>query len=180
MPIQPLRRARSRLSCSSHILTAIILLTICWQPARSGVSNEDLVPSMFSFNGFGTLGLVHSSDKQADFVSNALQSKGAGFTNAWSGTPDTTLGIQLNAAPTDRLSAVVQVKSQYQYGTFAGKSPAQVKPHWTKTIFTGRGQPPKSVPNSIEVRTLIAANPQAISYIERSAIDSTVKVLVQP
>jgi ABC-type phosphate transport system substrate-binding protein len=66
------------------------------------------------------------------------------------------------------------------YSAFANKSPAQMKAHWTKIIFTGRGQPPKSVPNSVEVRKLIAANPQAISYIERSAVDSTVKVLVQP
>jgi ABC-type phosphate transport system substrate-binding protein len=66
------------------------------------------------------------------------------------------------------------------YATFANKSAAQVKAHWTKIIFTGRGQPPKSVPNSAEVRKLIAANPQAISYIERSAVDSTVKVLTQP
>ena len=66
------------------------------------------------------------------------------------------------------------------YSTFANKSPAQMKAHWTKIIFTGRGQPPKSVPNSVEVRKLIAANPQAISYIERSAVDSTVKVIVQP
>jgi ABC-type phosphate transport system substrate-binding protein len=66
------------------------------------------------------------------------------------------------------------------YATFANKSPAQVKAHWTKIIFTGRGQPPKSVSNSVEVRKLIAANPQAISYIERSAVDDSVKVLVQP
>ncbi|MEO9053642.1 MAG: phosphate ABC transporter substrate-binding protein [Steroidobacteraceae bacterium] len=66
------------------------------------------------------------------------------------------------------------------YAKFANKSPAQVKAHWTKIIFTGRGQPPKSVPNSVEVRKLIAANPQAISYIERSAVDSTIKVVVQP
>jgi ABC-type phosphate transport system substrate-binding protein len=66
------------------------------------------------------------------------------------------------------------------YAKFANKSQAQVKAHWTKIIFTGRGQPPKSVPNSIEVLKLTAANPRAISYIERSAVDSTVKVLVQP
>jgi ABC-type phosphate transport system substrate-binding protein len=66
------------------------------------------------------------------------------------------------------------------YATFASKSPAQVKSLWAKIIFTGRGQPPKAVLSSIEVKKLLAANPQAISYIERSAVDSTVKVLVQP
>jgi ABC-type phosphate transport system substrate-binding protein len=66
------------------------------------------------------------------------------------------------------------------YATFTSKSPAQVKSHWTKIIFTGRGQPPMTVSNSAAVRQLVAANPRAISYIERSAVDSSVKVLIQP
>jgi ABC-type phosphate transport system substrate-binding protein len=66
------------------------------------------------------------------------------------------------------------------YATFAGKSPAQVKSLWAKIIFTGRGQPPKAVSSSGEVRKLLAANPQAIGYLERSAIDSSVKMVVQP
>jgi len=66
------------------------------------------------------------------------------------------------------------------YAAFTGKSPAQIKSHWTKIIFTGRGQPPRAVSNSAEVRKLIAANPQAIGYIERSAVDGSVKVLAQP
>src|ERR1700727_1581830 len=66
------------------------------------------------------------------------------------------------------------------YATFASKSAAQVKSLWAKIIFTGRGQPPRTVANSIEVRKLLAANPQAIGYIERSSVDNSVKVLVQP
>jgi ABC-type phosphate transport system substrate-binding protein len=66
------------------------------------------------------------------------------------------------------------------YATFTGKSPAQIKSHWTKIIFTGRGQPPRAVSSSAQVRQLIAANPQAISYLERSAADSSLKVLLQP
>jgi ABC-type phosphate transport system substrate-binding protein len=66
------------------------------------------------------------------------------------------------------------------YATFTGKSPAQIKSHWTKIIFTGRGQPPLAASNSAEVRRLLAENPRAISYIERSAVDSSVKVLLQP
>jgi hypothetical protein len=119
MPIRPLRNARSSLCRSSRSLAAVILLATGWHPTPARAGNEDLVPSMFSFNGFGTLGVVHSNDNQADFVSNPAQPKGAGFTDSWSATPDTKLGIQLKAAFTDRLSAVVQVMSQYQYdGTF--------------------------------------------------------------
>jgi ABC-type phosphate transport system substrate-binding protein len=66
------------------------------------------------------------------------------------------------------------------YATYAGKSAAQVKSLWAKIIFTGRGQPPKAVSNSNEVRKLLATNPQAIGYVERSSVDSTVKILTQP
>jgi hypothetical protein len=119
MRIQPWRRGRSTLSRSSLSLTAIFLLAAAWPPTAAGAGNDDLVAPIFSFNGFGTLGLVHSSDTQADFVSNPAQPKGAGFTNSWSATPDTKLGIQFNFNPTERLSAVAQIMSQYQYdGTF--------------------------------------------------------------
>src|SRR6202167_1400973 len=35
------------------------------------------------------------------------------------------------------------------YATFTGKSPAQLKSHWTKIIFTGRGQPPMAASSSL-------------------------------
>lgn len=64
------------------------------------------------------------------------------------------------------------------YAKFTGKSAAQIKAHWSKIIFTGRGQPPKEVPNSIEVKKLVAENPKAIGYIERSLVDGSVRALV--
>ena len=64
------------------------------------------------------------------------------------------------------------------YLTFAGKSAAQLKAHWSKIIFTGRGQPPREVPNSIDVKRLIVENPNAIGYIEQELVDGSVKVLL--
>lgn len=63
------------------------------------------------------------------------------------------------------------------YTNFAGLSPAQLKAHWSKVIFTGRGQPPKALPSSVEIRKFIASNPRAIGYIERSQLDDSVKVI---
>lgn len=63
------------------------------------------------------------------------------------------------------------------YLKFSGKSPAQLKAHWSKIIFTGRGQPPQEVSNSIEVKKLIVDNPDSIGYIEPGMVDSSVKVL---
>jgi ABC-type phosphate transport system substrate-binding protein len=65
------------------------------------------------------------------------------------------------------------------YLQFAGKSAAQMKAHWSKVIFTGRGQPPRTVSNGSEARKLLAAAPNAIGYLERSLVDGSVKVLLQ-
>src|SRR5580704_3003239 len=102
--------------CRVHYgLGVVILAAMVWPGANVHAADADTADSMFSFRGFGTLGVVHSSDDQADFVSTPYQNKGAGFTNSWSATPDTKLGVQLNANLTGRLSAVAQLVSQYQY-----------------------------------------------------------------
>jgi ABC-type phosphate transport system substrate-binding protein len=66
------------------------------------------------------------------------------------------------------------------YANFTGKTAAQIKAHWSKIIFTGRGQPPKAVLNSGEIKQSLAQDPRAIGYIERNAVDSSVKVLNPP
>ena len=63
------------------------------------------------------------------------------------------------------------------YAQVAGKSPAQVKAHWSKIIFTGRGQPPRQVPSGPEVRRAVAETPGAIGYIDAKLVDSSVRVL---
>ena len=63
------------------------------------------------------------------------------------------------------------------YAQYAGKSAAQVKAHWSKIIFTGRGQPPRQAASSGEAKKLIAENPNAIGYIDPSQVDGTVRVL---
>jgi ABC-type phosphate transport system substrate-binding protein len=63
------------------------------------------------------------------------------------------------------------------YAQYTGKSPAQVKAHWSKLIFTGRGQPPKQVANGAEAKRAVAQNPHAIAYIDNRLVDSSVRVL---
>jgi ABC-type phosphate transport system substrate-binding protein len=63
------------------------------------------------------------------------------------------------------------------YTWITGKSAAQMKAYWSRIIFTGRGQPPRSVPNSTEARKLVAANPNAIGYIEPKLVDETLRVV---
>lgn len=65
------------------------------------------------------------------------------------------------------------------YGKVADKTPAQVKAIWARLVFSGKSAPPKEVLNSAEVKKLIAGNPDAVGYIEKSAVDSSVKVLLE-
>jgi ABC-type phosphate transport system substrate-binding protein len=61
------------------------------------------------------------------------------------------------------------------YARVAARTPPLMKAYWTKMIFTGRGQPPKEAPNSATVRRMVADNPALIGYIDRSALDPTVR-----
>ena len=65
------------------------------------------------------------------------------------------------------------------YAKFAGKSAAQIKAFWAKIIFTGRGQPPKEVADSLEMKRRLSENPSAIGYIEENMVDDSVKVVLQ-
>ncbi|TDP63927.1 hypothetical protein [Roseateles toxinivorans] len=69
------------------------------------------------------------------------------------------------------------VRDQF-YTKVAGKSAAQVKAAWSRLVFSGKATPPKEVANSAEVKKLVAANPDAVGYIEKSAVDASVKVLL--
>jgi len=64
------------------------------------------------------------------------------------------------------------------YSKVTGKSAAQVKAAWSRLVFSGKATPPKEVANSAEVKKLVATNANAIGYIEKSAVDGTVKVLL--
>jgi ABC-type phosphate transport system substrate-binding protein len=59
-----------------------------------------------------------------------------------------------------------------------GKDSAQVKSIWSKLVFTGKGTAPKEYGSSAEVKKAVAADPTAIGYIEKSAVDDSVKVVL--
>jgi ABC-type phosphate transport system substrate-binding protein len=64
------------------------------------------------------------------------------------------------------------------YIKVAAKSPPLVKAYWTKMIFTGRGQPPREVASSLAMRKMVAENPSLIGYIDKAALDPSVKAVL--
>lgn len=64
------------------------------------------------------------------------------------------------------------------YQKVAGKDAAQVKAIWARLIFTGKSQPPKEVGSSADAVKLVAGNEKGIAYVDKSAVDASVKTVL--
>ncbi len=56
------------------------------------------------------------------------------------------------------------------------KSPEQLEKYWARMIFTGKAQPPREIRPS-DVKGMVAETPGALSYIDSSKADGSVKVI---
>jgi len=81
-----------------------------------------------------------------------------------------------NASPVDQADGSPIRDDFYQKAT--GKSNAQVKAIWSRLIFSGKSTPPKALGSSADVKKLVASDPNGIGYIEKSAADASVKVVL--
>lgn len=63
------------------------------------------------------------------------------------------------------------------YSEYLGRTPAQIKAHWSKLIFTGRGQPPHSVANGDVVAEIVAETPNAIGYMSRELVTDRLRIV---
>ncbi|HEX2797243.1 MAG TPA: hypothetical protein VHN38_09170 [Immundisolibacter sp.] len=79
------------------------------------------------------------------------------------------------AVPIDQPEDSQQRKDFYR--DVSNKQPADIKAYWSRMIFTGRGQPPMVVEGDEQVKKSLAGRPDGIGYIDRAAVDDTVKVL---
>jgi ABC-type phosphate transport system substrate-binding protein len=73
-------------------------------------------------------------------------------------------------------TAGAPIRSQF-YSKVAGKDESQVKAIWSKLVFTGKATAPKELPSSADVVKAVASDPNSIGYVDKSAIDSSVKVV---
>jgi ABC-type phosphate transport system substrate-binding protein len=81
------------------------------------------------------------------------------------------------AAAAADLPESAAVREQF-YTKVTGKSSAQVKAGWSRLVFSGKATPPKELASAADVKSFVAANPDAIGYIEKSAVDGSVKVVL--
>jgi ABC-type phosphate transport system substrate-binding protein len=134
-----------------HVLCAIVIYLL------SAVAMADVVPVVAATSPVTSL----SEDQLTDIFLGRVRRYPNG----------------LPAVPID-LAEGSRARDEF-YAKFFGKTPAQIKAFWAKLIFTGRGQPPREVPDGSALKKLIVKNPNAIGYIERDLVDGSVRVLAQ-
>ena len=63
------------------------------------------------------------------------------------------------------------------YAGVTSKNESQLKSYWSGLIFTGKGQPLPSVADDAAVVAKVAAEADAIGYVDKAAVTDQVKVL---
>jgi ABC-type phosphate transport system substrate-binding protein len=85
------------------------------------------------------------------------------------------LGKSTSMTPVDQPESA-PIRAEF-YKKVTDKDASQVKALWSKLVFTGKATMPKEAGDSAAVKKAVASDPKAIGYIEKSAVDSSVKVI---
>jgi ABC-type phosphate transport system substrate-binding protein len=63
------------------------------------------------------------------------------------------------------------------YSAVTKKSESQLKSYWSGLVFTGKGQPLPSLAGDADVIARVAAEADAIGYVDAASVNDSVKVL---
>jgi hypothetical protein len=96
-------------------LTLALFLSLFGGLACAGTARADAGSARlpdWRVSGFGTIGVAHASEREADYTSSVMKATGTGATRSWSTDVDSRLGVQLDTTFARRWSAVLQVVSE--------------------------------------------------------------------
>ncbi len=85
------------------------------------------------------------------------------------------LGRSPEFKPVDQPESAAVRAAFYKKAT--DRDVAQVKAVWSRLVFSGKASPPAEVADSGAVKAAVKADPKAIGYIDKSAVDGSVKVV---
>jgi hypothetical protein len=52
-----------------------------------------------------------------------------------------------------------------------------MRSYWSRVIFTGQGNPPIQESDDSSVRDLVAKNPNCLGYVDKAAVNASVKIV---
>jgi len=88
---------------------------------------------------------------------------------------DVFLGKNQALTPVDQVESA-PIRAEF-YKQATGRDLAQIKSTWSRLVFSGKGQAPKELADNAAVKKAVAADPKAVGYIDKSAVDGSVKVV---
>lgn len=65
------------------------------------------------------------------------------------------------------------------YRRLVNKEPSEIKAYWSRLVFSGGSRPPYATENREELVRLINSNPGVISYLDRSQVDSRLRIVFE-
>jgi ABC-type phosphate transport system substrate-binding protein len=65
------------------------------------------------------------------------------------------------------------------YQLLVKKSPTEMSSYWARLVFSGQTSPPFQVPDAKGALELVESSPNAIAYVDRSAVTADVKVVFE-
>lgn len=65
------------------------------------------------------------------------------------------------------------------YQLLVKKSPSEMSSYWARLVFSGQTSPPFQVPDARSALELVQSSPNAIAYVDRSAVTAHVKVVFE-
>ncbi len=87
----------------------------------------------------------------------------------------TQIANGIHVVPLDQ-SEGAAARSEF-YTRYTGQTPAQIKAHWARQIFTGRGEPPQALSNNHAVVERLVGDTKALGYIDHSFLDDRLRVV---
>ena len=122
--------------------------------------------SLCSINVFAEVAVIinpsNVSSVDADTIKKIYLGKSKSFSN----------GDKVNPVNQDGTSVTDEFNDKV-----VGKSSSQLNAYWSKLIFTGKGTPPEKLASDQAVIDFVAANNNAIGYIDSSKVSDKVKVI---
>ena len=80
------------------------------------------------------------------------------------------------ARPVDQAAGSAVRDAFYQ--KVAKKNADKMKTYWTQMVFSGKASPPEVVGDDAAVKAWVASHKDGIGYVDKSAVDGSVKVLL--
>lgn len=71
-----------------------------------------------------------------------------------------------------------EVRARF-YRRLVGKSLAEINAYWARLVFSGKTKPPQAVANAEGLLRIVATQPGALAYVERSQADARVKIVFE-